>query len=240
MAHVLPVHSSATTFPPAYNLLRTKSIVSKKTATMAIQMLLAGMAMSGMTIAITPTTINSTENTMTPFERAYQLNELPKASTTGEWLASAVRFLNDGDHLDGEALRRFMKAEGLDEEGREVEELINSIDFFEVKKSNSDKIRLELHLKEEKNIKRKFIADGEQVRLTLKHKTSTVIIKRLNSNSVELGFRGIGAFYAGKPIPERMMDVTIKKDKVDNIELAGFDVDGGQRLDLPAELRADN
>ena len=177
---------------------------------------------------------------MSPKARAYQLSELPKAETTGEWLASAVRFLSDGDQLDGDALRLLMEAEGLHEEGPEVQDLMNSIDFLEVKKSNSDKIRLELHLKGQENIKRKFLVDGEQVRVTLKHKTSTILLERLNSSSIEMGFRGIGAVYGGKPIPERMMDVTIRKDKVDNIEMAGFDLDGGQRLDLPAELQAEN
>jgi hypothetical protein len=205
---------------------------------MAIQMLLAGMAISSMTIAVTPSSNFQSQNTT--IDRAYQLNELPKAETTGEWLASAVRFLKDGDELDGEALRLLMEAEGMDAEEQEVQDLMNSIDFLKVKKSNNDKIRLVMHLKGQENIKRKFMVDGEMTRVTLKHKTSTVILQRLNSTSVEMGFRGIGAMYGGKPIPERMMDVTIKKDKVDNIELAGFDLDGGHRLDLPAELQADN
>lgn len=202
---------------------------------MAIQMLLAGMAMSSMTLAIAPAP-NKTDLTV----RAYEVTELPKAETTGEWLASAVRFLNDGDQLDAEALKMLMEAEGLDDEEKELQDLVNSIDFLEVRKPNNDKVRLVLHLKGEENIKRKFMVEDELAKVTLRHKTSTIIIDRLNSNSVELGFRGIGAFWGGKPIPERMMDVTIRKDKVDQIELAGFEVDGGQRLDLPDELRAEN
>lgn len=201
------------------------------------KIIVTGLVVSGL---FSPVNQELTDKALAPSKRILKAADLPKAKSTGEWLSQAVRFLKDGDRLNGSMIREIFDPAELTEGEAEITDLIDAVEYFVVKKSNKDKIRLVLHLKNDENIKRKFTVDGEVTKVTLKDRHSALLIKRLGSGKVECGIRGIGAFYGGKPVPERLMSFTINKDELELMEVAGFDVDSGYDLELPANLLADD
>lgn len=202
-------------------------------------LIIAGLICSGLTLSIPTTTFTTPSAPNTEMTRTLSLNELPKAHSTGEWLSTMVGHMNEGDRLDGSVLRMLLAAEGMDKDYPEMMPLFEEIDFLEAAKPNRDKLKLVMHLKGEENFKHRFPTDEKDAKVTLRHKTSRLMVERLGKDKVMLRIFGIGAVYGGKPIPERLMKLTIKADEMEMMEVAGFDIDSSYDLDLPPALKAD-
>ena len=181
-------------------------------------------------------TLPKPQKSVRGIDRNLTLEQLPKAQNSGTWLAAMVRFLKDGDRVEGKVLEQLMATVEFDEGDQEIKSLLKKVNYLEAKKVNQDKLKLVLQLQGDKNAKTRFHVDGKQVKIALRDNQSTVIIERLSKQRVRLKMSGIGAAYAGKPIPERMMRLTIKNDDIELLEIAGFDVDAHYKVELPQEL----
>jgi len=201
------------------------------------QVLVAGFGLAGMIVQLSsPEKIDSAD-VKGSSARILAPDDLPKASSTGAWLSGAVRFLQEGDRLDGSTLRMLFDPEELTEGATEMGQLMDAIEYLEVEKPDRDKVRLVAFLKNEENIKRKFDSEGKEVKMALRHSKSRMLIERLSASKVMLRIRGIGAGYAGKPVPESLMRITIKGDELELMEVAGWDIDPGYDVELPKELQ---
>lgn len=165
---------------------------------------------------------------------AIRIAQMPKAETTGEWAVNAIDFLEEGDRVHGEVFRAFV--DPLDFEGGEqaVQDLIDGVRYFQVEKPSKKKVRLIAFMEDEKNVKRKFMADsGKMVKVTLRHNKTKLIMERLSSERVMMKVRGVGAAYGGAPIPESLMRMIVNKDRLEVVEVAGIDIDQNERISLP-------
>ena len=200
-----------------------------------LQLSIAGTALAGLTMVMFPPqhSEKSTFPEDPPGLRILAPSALPKAANTGEWIAGAVRFLHDGDRIEGGALRTVFDPGELTDGATEVGRLMDAIDYLEVQKRDRNKLKLIAVMKTEENIKEKFMVDDKQVKVTLRHNVSRILVERINNSKVVLKIRGIGAKWGGKPIPESLMRLTIKGDELELVEVAGFDVDPGYDVELP-------
>ena len=168
-------------------------------------------------------------------------SSLHKAEATGDWLATGVRSFEEGDRLHGNAFRQFIDPNDFEGGEKEVKALIDAIDYLEIEKPEKDKLILTTYLHGEKDVKRKFKSEtGKTVKVELRHQKTRLIIQRLSDHKVILKVRGIGASYGGLPIPESTMRMILNKERLELIEIVGFDIDQNTPLTLPKVFQAED
>ena len=110
--------------------------------------------------------------------------------------------------------------------------------FLEVEKKNDSDVELRFFLKGAKDVKKTFVAEGKKVKVELRHKRTRMKFKKVLSKRVQMRIAGIGAAYGGAPIPERLVLLTLERNDIKEVKLAGIKVDAGQSVDLPSQFLA--
>jgi len=165
--------------------------------------------------------------------------DMPISASTSEWMVDAMKMLNDGDRIDGSLIRLFVDPEDFSDGETEIAALIDAVDFLEVDKKNDSDVELRLYLKGAKDMKKTFVSDGKKVKIELRHKRTRLKFKKVLSKRVQMRISGIGAAYGGAPIPERLVLLTLERNDIKEVKLAGIKVDAGQSVDLPSQFLAE-